>query len=298
MPLLPKRLHVDVDLGGPSGSIGIYRTARGRASSDELRQDLVRRWGHWREVFSIDGDPADLGDRMAYLDASTALEVYLASDSIWWTDRSNAYREEPGESAVPDEDEAVRLARRFIETTFEPVPGLRDVMVGVQVASISPGRDDQPRSQRVGLAVTLRPTLADRPVFGPGAKVRVTFTQAAVPSDVAFFSRPSEPDGEVEAVHPYRALERLSRDRRFVDVLTAGLEIHVRRFEWGYYSAPPNMFQRYLVPVYLAEGVVEGADLEADVFRLYLPAVDVDARSMKELGVRANPTVVSSFTSF
>ena len=298
MPFIPKQLHIDAEIAERPGPIGIYRTANGRISSAELRQDLLRRWERWREVFPVDGEPADLGDRLAFLGQSAALEVYLASESVWWTDRVKAYREEPGEGGVPGDDQAVRLARRFIETTFEPALDLRDVAVGEQVASVSTSPDAEPQSQRVAVTVTLRPVLSDRPVFGPGAKVRVSFADGAEPSDVAYFSRPVEPDGEAEPLHPYQALERLRDDRRFADVLAAGLELHVRRFQLGYYAAPPNMFQRYLIPVYRTEGVVEGSELDADVFRLYLPAVDMDARSMKEISVRANPTVLSSFTSF
>jgi len=232
------------------------------------------------------------------MSAESALEVYLASESVWWTDRSKAYREDPGEDGVPDREDAIRLARRFVSTTLQPPLELRDVMVGEQVASASRSPDDEPTSRRVAVSVTLRPVVVDRLVFGPGAKVRIAFADAAGPSDVAYFSRTLEPDGEVEAIHPRQALERLSRDRGFVDVLSAGRELHIRRFQFGYYSAPPNMTQQFLVPVYLAEGVLEGSDLDADVFRLYVPAVDIDVPTMKELGVRANPSVLSSFTSF
>jgi hypothetical protein len=164
--------------------------------------------------------------------------------------------------------------------------------------AVSRSPEDEPQPAQVAAAVTLRPLLGQLPVFGPGAKTRLAFTDSETPSDVAHFSRPIEPDGEVDVLHPHQVLERLIRDRRFSGVLRAGLPLHVLRFQLGYYSAPPNVSQRHLVPVYLAEGEVEGSDLDADVFRLYMPAVDIDSGGMKELGVRANPTVLSSFTSF
>jgi hypothetical protein len=298
MALTRKRIHVDVDLVDPPERVDVYRTARRGLSSDDQRQELQRRWEHWRGVFAVDGEPDNLGDRLVVLSASTSLEVYLASDSVWWTDRSRAYRETPEDDGVPEDLEAVRLAETYIAETFQPALDLSTVSVGEQVAATSQGPRDAPRSDRLGVAVTLRPTLSDRPIFGPGAKVRVLFTDSSRPADVAYFSRQVEHEGEVEAVHPYQALERLIGDRRFAEALAAGLEFHVRRFEFGYYSAPPDMFQQFLVPVYLAEGDLERSQLDADVFRLYVPAVDIDARSMKALGVRANPTVRSTFTSF
>ena len=231
MPFIPKQVYIDAEIEERPGPISVYRTANGGTSSRELRQGLLRRWERWREVFSIDGEATDLGDRIAFLGESTALEVYLASESVWWTDRTKAYREDPGEGGVPDDDQAVHLARRFIETTFAPAVDLTDVVVGEQVASVSTSPDAEPRSQRVAVAVTLRPVVSGRPVFGPGAKVRVSFADGAEPSDVAYFSRSLEPDGEAETLHPYQALERLRRDRRFTDVIAAGMELHVRRFQ-------------------------------------------------------------------
>ncbi|XVU29549.1 hypothetical protein ACQPZJ_21470 [Actinoplanes sp. CA-054009] len=293
---MTKRIHVEPDLGRPPGPVTVYR-AEGETSSRQLRDDLMRRAERWREHFGLRAEPADLGERIVYLSETAALEVYLASDSVWWTDRTRAYQEITSDR-VPGDEQAVELARRFVAGTFEPRSELRTAHVGEQVASFSDGPDTEARSQRVGVAVTLRPTLDELEVFGPGAKVRIAFSDSEEPSDVAYFSRPVQPDGQVDVIHPYQAVERLTRDRRFTGVLEAGMELRIRRLELGYYSAGPSMSQRYLVPVYLAAGQVEGSELDADVFRLYLPAVDLSAKDMKELGVRANPAVVTSFTSF
>lgn len=296
MPTIQRKIHVDVDMEPPSGPISVYRSGPD-VSSARLRRDLERRWERWRNTFRVQGEPINTGDRLVSLSDAIALEVYLASTSVWWTDRSRANREEPGKG-VADDDRAVELARRFVDSTLQPALELTEVVVGQQTAAVSRSPEEEPRSERVAVTVTLRPLLGKLSVFGPGAKTRLAFTDSETPSDVAHFSRPVEPDGEVDVVHPWQVLERLTGDLRFAGVLQAGLRLHVRRLQLGYYSAPPNMFQRYLVPVYLVEGEVEGSDLDADIFRLYLPAVDIDARAMKEMGVRANPTVHSSFTSF
>lgn len=297
MPALRKSVLVDIDIPEPPPTLPLFRTSERRRSSVDLREDMLARWDRWRDAFKMDGEPMELGDRIAILSDRASLEVYLASESVWWTDRSAAYRELSGDIPIPDGKDAVDLARRYIDAMLSPQTDVTLAAVGDQVGAVSTGPDDKPQTARTAVSVTWRPVVAERTVFGPGAKLRLSYAGGEEPSDVVFFQRNLHEAGEVEPVHPMQALDRLSRDRRFVAVLRAGLTMRLQRLELGYYSAAPNIAQSYLIPVYLAEGQIEGSELDADVFRLYVPAVDIDDATMKDHGIRATPLVANTFTS-
>lgn len=291
------------DLPEVPDSLPMYRVTRTRSLSRgdaEVRRQIERKVERWSGVFPVDAERADLGDRILYLDDDAALEVFVPSDSVWWSDRTTAFAERPPEDPLPEPDEAAELAKRLVEEL--DVAGdelrLRDVSPVNAGSSASPKDDAGREPVATGVTVSFGYALGDLPVVGPGARIRVSYTGGGKLAEFARFWREPELAGEVRTVHPLRAVDRFASDGRFADVDKGGLSVEVDDFRLALYAAGPSAFQRFLVPVYEVRGRVRGGELEQDVFDVYVAAVDIGEADLKRSMVRDRPVFRPVFTGF
>lgn len=293
-----RNLHLNTPVPDPVAAFPLQRVTDLRSFSrrnEAARRRLDRRVDRWRERFPVDADPVDLGDVISFLGEKTALEVFLPSDSVWWTDRTAAFAEAPPEARLPDEGEAVERARAMIDELEVGHEGLEVAAVTATRAALSRSPDDRAELVATGVTVTLGYALDGVPVVGPGARIRISFGGGGEPTEFARFWRHPSADRQVRLIHPYQAIERLANDERFADLSDSDLEVTLDGFRLAHFAAGPSVFQRFLIPVYEVRGRVEGGELENDVFLFFLTAVDADGATLKRNGATATPTYRTSF---
>jgi hypothetical protein len=298
--IIDKNLRLP-DLPTAPESLPMFRVTHTRSLSrgaEDFSRELEARVERWTGAFPVEGERKDLGDRILYLQDRTSLEVFVPSESVWWSDRATAFAEQPPAEPLPSPDEAEGLARRLLDEldVAEDAVGLRDVST-VNAASVS-SRDELGELTPTAVTVSFGYTLANLPVVGPGARIRATYTGAGQLAEFARFWREPVEVGRVRPIHPMQAVERLAGDPRFTGVSEGGLEVEVQEFTLALYAAGPATFQRHLVPVYRARGQVNGSQVEGDVFDVYITAVDIDPVDLKGSGVRDRPVFRPVFTGF
>ena len=97
---LPERLPKSL------GKIPMFRATRfaSLSSRDEkYTKDLARRLRAAQKRFGLNGEPVSEGARFVLRSEQTSVEIYAASDSLWWTDHRLAYQERPARGRLPDE---------------------------------------------------------------------------------------------------------------------------------------------------------------------------------------------------
>ena len=105
---LPERLPA------PLGKIPMYKATRfaSLSSRDEkYARDLARRLRTAQSSFGLKGEPATEGARFVVRSEQASLELYAASDSLWWTDHRLAYQERAAER-LPDAEPRAHTGER------------------------------------------------------------------------------------------------------------------------------------------------------------------------------------------
>ena len=80
---------------------------RSLSSRDErFQKSLLKRMRYMADTFAMEGEPADEGERLVYRTGSNSLQIYRASDSVWWINHDLAYRDMAREplKLLPEEE--------------------------------------------------------------------------------------------------------------------------------------------------------------------------------------------------
>ena len=246
----------------------------------------------------MEAERQELGDRILYLNDRASLEVFVPSESVWWSDRTIAFAEEPPSDPLPSPHEAEDMARRLLSEWDVQEEAVRPRGVSTVNAATVGSPEERGELTPTGITVTFGYSLADLPVVGAGARIRATFSGGGQLAEFARFWRSPREERPVRLIDPGRAVELLADDPRFSGVPEGGMVVQVQEFSLALYAAGPAAYQRYLVPVYHAQGEVLGGEVEGDVFDLFITAVDVDPVELKQRAVRDRPIFRSVFTGF
>ena len=167
------------------------------------------------KAFRMAGDPVSEGERLVVRSGTATLEVYGASDSVWWTDHALAYRERPAGKRLPlSADDARALADERLREAGLASEQASICSVGFVEALIATV-GARPRTSKTGIDVNYGFSLADYPVFGPGAKAKVTLAGGGQVAQVLRFWRQPRGAGSVAIMTPQAALERFEREPSF-----------------------------------------------------------------------------------
>src|SRR6188474_2805599 len=93
----------------PLGKIPMFRATRfaSLSSRDEkYTKDLARRLRASQKSFGLGGEPVSEGARFVVRSEQASLEIYAASDSVWWTEHRLAYQERAAKGRLPDDARA------------------------------------------------------------------------------------------------------------------------------------------------------------------------------------------------
>jgi hypothetical protein len=271
-------------------------TFRSLSSRDESFQSAVaHRTARAQRRFGFEGPPVDQGDRLVFRSDTQSLEIYRASDSLWWTDHELAHRDAvKGRISLPSEAVARRAASRELARLRLNMQGAAVGSVTFIEASISEPRK-RPRTVRTAVDVNYRFSLGKLPVFGPGAKIKVTFGGESQLAQVLYFWRRPRRAGTMTIVSAAQALERFRGDPAFYRLRHTDAIVEIHRIQLGYYALPPSNFQRIYPPVYAIDATVRTRALPRYDFRRFVVAVEMSPERAKEMDAIANPTACRVF---
>ncbi len=214
-------------------------------------------------------------------DRSSRLEVFAASRSLRWKLVDDATSEPIERASLPDEGEAIRLADAFLQE-HELANGLARVRrvsdsIITQIDE-SGAQAAYPITRHVDYGFSLN----GLEVFGPGAKIQVTFDQPDRACEVLHFWREVEEEQTLDLISADDAAKVL-RQVVAPEGAAQGARIAFDSPDFGYFALPPRELQPALIPAYRFQGAVH-LDDETYRFLRFVPAVRPDPDAIKELG--------------
>jgi hypothetical protein len=189
--------------------------------------------------------------------------------------------------AIPDRSPNPRAMTGTVRSTIaatEPISrsvGHRTAIDREVMALASPSSGRLARS--IGSFVaSSRFSLDGLEVFGPGAKIQVTFDQPDRACEVLHFWREVEEEQTLDLISADDAAKVL-RQVVAPEGAAHGARIAFDSPDFGYFALPPRELQPALIPAYRFQGAVH-LDDETYRFLRFVPAVRPDPDAIKELG--------------
>jgi hypothetical protein len=240
------------------------------------------------QLFGMDGVLADYGDRFIGTKDNKRIMVYAATDSFWYQDEDFSLSENKELSKnLPDPQTAGQVALGFLKSGNLLLPEASvhsTTYTQVAKKTLQPQKVEEYKTE---VHVNLRYTLKGLPVFGPGAKTRVSLVNANVKSSVYHFWRKATADTKTrKLIDPQTALNSFYENFRFAQLKNnPTAKVTVSKMELGYFANPPTHFQNYLIPVYKVNGVVSTTEFPQYEFELFIVAVNYAISEMRSMGL-------------
>lgn len=263
--------------------VTIYQT---RQPIDQREKVLKTRLQQLSKIFDVRGSAVMQGERLVKKSKDKMLTLYPASDSFWFQhEELFANENKKWSSKLPDEKKAKERAMQLLKNNNLLLPEASlhgHSFTTVAVSSPKSGKIDEFNTE---IHINFRYMLDRLPVFGPGAKTRVSFTDADTASGVYQFWRNPVPMKERRRfLQPDLALEILQKNFRFAQLKENSARVVIHRLEPGYFAMSPTAVQPYLLPVYKVQGRVSTEQFPVYDFTHFIIAVkytDKDVKSMR-----------------
>jgi hypothetical protein len=282
-----------------TGKIPVYRTSIYNSlayRNADFTKDFTSRLELAKRKFQLTTEPLDRGDRVLYRENDATLEVFRASNSIWWAKRSLVDRDQLSKGpALPEEAEAKeRAAAELKRLGLDVKNAVFDSVCYDEVAVREPGAK-RPKVLKTAANVIYRFEIRSVPVFGPGAKIKVSLVENGQVSQVLYFWRKPAAEGSTKPLLLEEARAQFMRDPAFLRLSASKAAVEIRSVRFGFYAAPPGEFQRFLIPVYKVEGAVRTSEFERYEFYRYVTAIAMGPEEAKAQGVTPNPAACRVF---
>lgn len=270
------------DLSVDRSEIKIFRTPFTERDEGQIMR--------WAEIFRVNSEMTDDGRSIVFHDEENDLEIFHASDSVWWADVPTMNTMPTGPVDLPNEEEAVAIAENFLHEheVFDPrvrVEGITYSTFGQIVSD-----EEEPEMFNVAMMVNYAYELDGLPLLGPGARMGVIIgAEGRVVQFFRFWREPQE-GFVLPLVEPEAAARLLHKDPTFSQLNEHESRIDFHNFRLGYYALPCTEPQGILAPVYQFDGVANTpGNSELELSRNVV-AVHTSFDEMKELGaVYQNP---------
>jgi hypothetical protein len=279
-----KLFKIEATLPGNPEPLIIYSAQKQQEEREKNIQLLERKLS---QVFGINGDIADLGDKLTKTERNKSLSLYSASDSFWYQDNDLfASEDKKFSEALPDNRTAEEAALKFLRSNELLLPNADLHSVSYTSVAVSNMDSTTTDEYNTEVHVNLRYTLDNLPVFGPGAKTRVSFVDTNSNSGVYHFWREVKAiKKKRKALAPELALEIFSKNFRFSDLNDETAKVIIKDMQLGYYAMPPTDLQNFLIPVYKVTGTVITEVFPEYNFNHYIVAVKYSEADVKGMGV-------------
>ncbi|MEM7040171.1 MAG: hypothetical protein AAF570_24600 [Bacteroidota bacterium] len=255
---------------------------------------------HLQNHFGLQEEVSDMGDHFLVRNEQYALEVYLPSDSSWWTDRELAYStDEKLAEDLPDEGTCFERAESLLDELGVDRQYLRFRGAGHNWAKHAGAEGPEPEEFRTNTWLNYGYEVADVPVFGPGGKLSLSFVgKDAQPIEyLNFFRRPRAEEGTAQIIAPEEALDLFTGHASFAKVReNPEATACINSMELGYFSLGPSHYQKYLIPAYKISAHMDAPAHPDHGFSMYVVAVRMTNEEMKARQVLDRPFVPKVFT--
>lgn len=265
-------------------SITIFST---RLTKEQREKNTIEGATVLSKIFKLKGKPVDSGDKHYIVQRSKRLTLYPASNSFWYMDEAlSAAEDKKFSENLPDEKFAKDAAMKFLERNKLLIQGAAVYSASFTTMAVNKPKTEKADEYNTEVHVNFRYTLDKLPVFGPGAKTRVSFVDTKRMSGVYHFWRNAEPTNKRPILKPDLALELFNKNFRFEELKKDNVEKAViHSMELGYFALPPNDVQHFLIPVYRLRGSISTKQFPRYDFDHYVVAVRFEEEDVKTMGV-------------
>jgi hypothetical protein len=217
-------------------------------------------------TFAIAGDAEVEEDRAIIRSGNISLEIFAFSDSVWATDHNHVNVDVSSlAGGLPSEKEAKLLAAKHLrEFNLMPTEANSVETTYAEASALLNGEPIEPVRTAIDVHYTLRTPFG--PIFGPGAKIKVTLASAKAAlasreslAQIVYFNREWKLDDELAfaPLQPKDALDLYERDPSFAQLSGETTSIVVEHMELGYFALPPGSLQRYYLPVWAVDATIK-----------------------------------------
>lgn len=250
------------------------------------------------KLFGMDGSLVDYGDRLITIKGNKRMMIYAATDSFWYQDEDLRLGENKELSkTLPDEKTASQAALSFLQSGNLLFPEAAVYSITYTQVSKKDLQTQTVDEYKTEVHVNLRYSMKGLPVFGPGAKTRVSFVNANTKSAVYHFWRKATADKKTRAlIDPQTALNNFYENSRFTQLKNnSTAKVTINSMQLGYFANTPTHFQNYLIPVYKVNGTVSTKEFPVYEFELFIVAVDFTTSEMRSSGLISRGQVEEVF---
>lgn len=236
-------------------------------------------------VFRVKGKAKDSGSPIVVKDHSGVLEIFEASGSIWWT-RNTRIKSEPRKSvSFPNEKEAISKANTYLKAMGLADKQANPVSVTYTETLFERNEHKKPLEVITNQHVNYEFRLDGLPVWGPGAKIQVTYGgDNQVTEVLKFWREPKKERKKLKLILAEKAAKIFQKDEAFSDLSERTAKVQVDEIALGYYALSPREVQAGLIPVYRFKGFVSTEHLKRYDFIKHVIAVEVTADLLKKTG--------------
>lgn len=274
---------VNAKLPDPQKAITIYATQKETA---QRTKELESRQSALGRLFSLKGNKTDLGDKLLLNDKNKSLFLYYASDSFLYQDENLFAREERSFSEkLPKDSRARELATEFLKKNELLHPNASFHSITHTTVGVMPAGSQKAEEYNTEVHVNFNYSLDQLPVFGPGAKTRVSMVDENIHSGIYHFWRDVKALAKPRPlIKPELALEVYGKNFRFAQLKSASDRVTINQVDLGYFALSPTDTQNYLIPVYRVNGVVSTEALPEYSYTHYIVAVKYTSDDVKSMG--------------
>ena len=252
-----------------------------------------------REIFCRGGSIKRYIPGTIIRDESGTLEIFNASGSIWWSKILNKKSESRNSIHLLKDEIAISEADSYLKKVKLDDNDAKPVLVTLNKTIFQKSKNENPEEVISRQHVNYKFWVNNFPVWGPGAKIRVTFGHQKEIIEVYKFWRNLKQGSEYEndkfkIIDTPRAIEIFKSNKAFADLSEQTAEVKVSEIDIGYYAMPPREVQPCLIPVYRFTGFVLTKRLGRYDFNKYVVATDVTNTQLKKdrIILTALPTVI------
>ena len=283
MTMNTKLFKMEAKLPKVGKQISIFTSATDAETRERKTAESLRSLS---KLFGIDGQAADDGEKKILTSKSKSVSIYQASNSFWFQDDDYFAREEKKFSQkLPDAKTAQEKAQKFLKENGLLLDNA--AVHSVTHTTIVAAKPDDKRAEEYNteVHVNFRYSLDGLPVFGPGAKTRVSFVTDRINSGVYHFWREVKQEKTSrDLIDPELALEIHAKNFRFASLKEGAAKVTIKKMELGYFALSPTELQRALIPVYTISGIVSTEALPEYAFSHHVVAVKYNEDDVKAMG--------------
>jgi regulatory protein YycI of two-component signal transduction system YycFG len=265
--------------------ITIYETMQ---TKEQRESNLKARNESLSKIFGIaKGKTLDLGDKLQITEKTKNVSLYAASDSFWYQDDKLFASENKKQGLkLPEPKLAEDIAKRFLKSNGLLLSAAEFHSTSYTTVAVNKEGSSKVDEYNTELHVNFRYTLDKLPVFGPGAKTRVSLVDENTQSGVYHFWRDPKPaKRRMKLLSPELALELFYKNFRFAQLNPDTAKATIDDMQLGYYAMSPTDVQNYLVPVYRVTGTISTETFPRYDFTHYIVAVKYTDDDVKAMGV-------------